>query len=229
MVELMTQWGEPVGMFIACLLTIAVLSYLIGDNALFRLVSHIFIGLITGYITVLVVYGVIWQQLILPLWDARTGSLNIAVPFGLAMGAILLIGRSAAWSRPVVAYLVGVGVATAIGGALLGTIVPQVAASANLFAPGKSITAMLTGIFVVVGTITTLIYFNFRARAVGDLPTKRLFWIDALGWIGQFFITATFGVLFASVFTAALTAFVQRWYFLWNYFLENLLGFFPFS
>jgi hypothetical protein len=230
MVELMMRWGEPVGMFVAFVLTIMVLSYLIGDNVLFRVASHLFIGLTAGYVTVLIVYGILWQQLILPLFNAlfsSEGSLNIAVMFGLLFGLILLFARSAAWGRPVVAYLVGVGAATAIGGALFGTIVPQVNASANLFADGVSANWLVMGLVVFVGTVTTLIYFNFRARAVGDLPTKRQLWIEALGAAGQFFVAVTFGVLFAAMFTAALAALVQRLYFMWTFLWDFVLPSLP--
>jgi hypothetical protein len=229
MAELMARLGEPVGMLIAFALTIMVLSYLIGDNVLFRLATHIFIGLTAGYVFVLIVYGVFWQQIILHIWQATQpgGSLNIAVVIGALAGTVLLMGRSGALGRPVVAYLVGVGAATAIGGALFGTIVPQVAASANLFADGVAANWLLMGMFVFLGTITTLVYFNFRARAVGDQATKRQLWIEVLGWIGQVFVAVTFGVLFAAVFTASLTAFVQRFSFLWNFILNEALNFFP--
>lgn len=224
MVELMSEWGDLAGMIVACILTIMVLSYLIGDNALFRLASHIFIGLTAGFVTVLILYGVIWKQLLVPLWDglfSEGGTLNIAVPLGLVFGFILLAARSSAWGRPVVAYLVGVGAATAIGGALLGTIVPQVNASANLFAAN-----LVIGAVVLIGTVTTLVYFNFRARAIGDQPTKRAVWIEVLGLGGQFFVAVTFGVLFAAVFTASLTALVQRLHFILLFIWDTVYPFF---
>jgi hypothetical protein len=222
MTELMSEWGGLAGMIIASIFTIMVLSYLIGDNVLFRLASHIFVGLSAGYVTVLIVYGVIWQQLIAPIFSPNA-PLDISMLIGLIMGFLLLLGRSSGVGRPIVAYLVGVGAATAIGGALFGTILPQVNATANLFdAQGMP---LLMAAAALIGMTTTLVYFNFRAKAIGDLPAQRQFWIEALGLGGQFFVAVTFGVLFASLLTATLTAFVQRFDFLLNFF-EFLAGFF---
>ena len=38
-----------IGPIVAMLLTVMVLSYLIGDNPLFRIASHLFIGVAAGY------------------------------------------------------------------------------------------------------------------------------------------------------------------------------------
>jgi len=231
MTELMLQWGELIGMFIAFLLTIAVMSYLVGDNAMFRLASHIFIGVTAGYVTVVIFYDVIWRKMIVPLWDAMSpgGVLNIAIPIGLFLGVLLIVSRGSAWGKPLIAFLVGVGAATAIGGALFGTLLPQVNASSNMFAPSVDFTAKLMGVFVVVGTVTTLVYFNFRARSVDGQPAQRPVWLRSISALGQFFVAVTFAVLFAAIFTASLTAFVQRLAFLWNFILENVLTLFPFS
>jgi len=52
---------------------------------------------------------------------------------------------------------------------------------------------------MLVGTITTLVYFHFGAKATAGGPqrSKLVIW---LGWIGQVFIAITLGVLFAGVF-----------------------------
>ena len=69
---------------------------------------------------------------------------------------------------------------------------------------------------MLVGTITTLVYFHFGAKATAGGPqrSKLVIW---LGWIGQIFIAITLGVLFASVLAAALTALIERLNFIWNY------------
>ena len=232
MTELMLQWGELIGMFIAFVLTLAVMSYLIGDNALFRFATHLFIGATAGYVTVLILYDIVWRQLVVPLWRAMTspqGSLNIAIPIGLILGLVLLAARGAAWGRPVVALLAAVGVATAIGGALFGTLLPQVSASSNMFAPGVAFSAQIMGIFVVIGTVSTLVYFNFRARTQDGLAVQQPIWLRAIRWLGQFFVAVTFAVLFAAVFTASLTAFVQRLAFLWDFVVEHIFNLFPLS
>lgn len=231
MVEMISsQPGQMVGMIIAFLLTMAVFSYLIGDNVLFRLASHLFIGLTAGFVTILILYeivwGVIWLQLVRPiLADPENYTINPGALVGVIVGFVLLLGRNRALARPAVAYLVGVGAATAIGGALFGTIVPQVVAAAQL--PMSGLVPLVVGIVALIGTISTLVYFNFRARAIGDQATKRQLWIEVVGMVGQGFVAITFGFLFAMTFTAALTAFVQRFSFIWEFLWKYVIKFFP--
>jgi hypothetical protein len=102
----------------------------------------------------------------------------------------------------------------------MGTIIPQTQASFNVFnstRAGESWLARLFfGAIMLVGTITTLVYFHFgvKATAGGPQRSKLVIW---LGWIGQVFIAITLGVLFAGVFAAALTALIERLNFIWNY------------
>jgi len=63
---------------------------------------------------------------------------------------------------------------------------------------------------MLVGTVTTLVYFHFGAKSHPQRPATRqtgqVYWV---GW-GQVFIAITFGVLFAGVFVAAMTALIER-------------------
>lgn len=119
------------------------------------------------------------------------------------------------------AYLVGVGAAVAVGGAVLGTLLAQTRATINLFDlnaagsvdPGLR---LLDGIFVLVGTLSALAYFHFGARARRGQPSVQPVPVRLLGSVGQFFISITLGALFAGVFTAALTALIERLDFLLN-------------
>ena len=201
--------------FISFLLTLMILSYLIGDNPAFRLVVYIFVGVSAGYVAAVVWWQVLYPKVFLPL---LTGSfverLLALVP--LIFGVLLLMKLSArtAWLGNVsVAFLVGVGAAVAVGGAVLGTLIPQTQASFNVFNPagtGDSLLARLFfGAIMLVGTITTLIYFQFGAKATAGGPqrSRLVIW---LGWVGQVFIAITLGVLFAGVFAASLTALIER-------------------
>ncbi|PZR98080.1 MAG: hypothetical protein DLM69_09120, partial [Candidatus Chloroheliales bacterium] len=50
---------QLIGTIVAVILTLMVYSYLIGDNPLYRLAQHIFVGVSVGYITLVVIYNVI--------------------------------------------------------------------------------------------------------------------------------------------------------------------------
>jgi hypothetical protein len=224
--------ADLVGTLLGFLLTLLIFSYIFGDNALFRLGIHIFIGVAAGYTAVVAWYNIIWPQLFRPLFVGNTSErLFVIVP--LVLSGLLLAKvspRLALLGNPVMAYLVGVGVATAIGGAVLGTIFPQVGASINLFdlqieqADTADILAQLANASIIlVGTISTLAFFHFGLRTRPDLESQRGAMVEGLGWAGEIFIAVTFGALFAGVYTASLTAFVERLRFLTDFVLTLVL------
>jgi hypothetical protein len=114
------------------------------------------------------------------------------------------------------AYLVGVGAAVAIGGAWIGTLAPQVAATVNQFALQgsffESLGAFFNASIILLGAVTSLAYFHFGARPnlQGDGTARRNAILEGLAWVGRIFIAITLGAIFAGVYAAALTAFIER-------------------
>ena len=47
-----TAYLDAAGTWVAVILTLFVFSYLLGDNALYRLAEHIFVGVAVGYAAV---------------------------------------------------------------------------------------------------------------------------------------------------------------------------------
>ena len=224
--------ADLAGTLLGFFFTLMVFSYIFGDNALFRLTMHIFIGVSAGYAAVVAWYNVIWPQLVLPFFSGDQSQILFAlVP--LVLSGLLLLKVSPRLSRfgnPAAAYLVGVGAAAGVGGAVMGTIFPQVGASINLFdtqvaaqSAAGLVLKLAEGSIILVGTLTTLIYFHFGARprqaAQSGGASQRSEWIDALGWVGQIFIAITLGALFAGVYSAALSALIERLYFLGDFLL----------
>jgi hypothetical protein len=235
MMQQISQLADPIGAIIGFILTVMVLSYIIGDNALFRLAIHIFIGAASGYAAVLILYNVLWYQVLVPVlqgFSSGTGgdgisSYVIRVVPAVILGVWMLTKlspRTSRWGTPVLAFLAGVGAATVIAGAVRGTIFPQVGASANILnqhaAPGEMSNLVgwfINGVVVLVGTITTLIYFQFGIKRQDEgVPEQRSMAMEYLSTIGQGFIVITLGVLFTAVYVAALTALIDRVGFLWN-------------
>ncbi len=218
---------DLIGSLVSFVLTLAVFSYILGDNALFRVSVHIFTGAAAGYAAVMAWTTIIWPQLIAPMiYGSQTEKLFVLFP--LLLSGVLLFKVTPNFARlgnPAVAFLVAVGVATAIGGAIMGTVIPQAQASINLFdtsALGGNVEwiwAIFTGLLVLFGTAVTLIYFQYGARAGHESTTHRAAWIEALAWAGQIFIAITLGSIFAGVYAASLAAFVERLHFILNFLL----------
>ena len=115
------------------------------------------------------------------------------------------------------AYLVGVGAAVTIGGAVLGTLLPQINASFGDFDVDLAVSRginpafmILNGAFILLGVVGTLAYFHFGARQKADGSVKRNILVETLTLIGRVYIAITFCVLFAGVYMAALTALIER-------------------
>jgi hypothetical protein len=180
-------------------LTLLVFTYLFGDNFFFRLASYLFVGVSAGYVGVTVIYQVILPRLILPLLQGSLMErLFVLVP--LVMAALLLTKLSnqlAPLGKLPMAYLVGVGAAVAIGGAVFGTLIGQVSGAArpfDVYTYGAG--GLLEGLLLLVGR------------------TGRAAVVETLALIGQVFIGIALGAVFAGVFTASLTALMDRIQFL---------------
>jgi hypothetical protein len=238
MLQQISQLAEPFGAIIGFLLTIMVLSYIIGDNVLFRLAIHIFIGVATGYAAVLILYDVIWYQVLVPVLQIFTnsaidgfGTYIIRVVPAVILGVWMLTklsSRVSHWGTPVLAFLTGVGAATVVAGAVLGTIFPQVGASINLLNRQSALAErtnlvgwFINGVIILVGIVATLIYFQFGIRRQEEgAPSRRPIILDYISTLGQGFIVVTMGVLFTGVYLAALSALVDRVRYLWDVILS---------
>jgi len=215
-------------LIVSFFITLLIFSYIFGDNPLFRLASYAFVGVAAGYTAVIVVEQVLLPKLALPL---LSGNWLTLVP--LVLGAILLLKLFPRYSRlgtlPM-AFLVGVAAAVAIGGAVFGTLIGQTQGAIQDFSfSGASAAAAsptlqaVEAVLVLIGTICTLVYFQFGARARANQPAARPAVVETLSQVGQFFLSITLGSLFAGVFSASITALIERLDFLQKFVTTVLL------
>lgn len=206
---------DLVGFFLSFMFTLLVFTYIVGDNSLFRLTINIFIGVAAGYAGSVAFYSVIWPRLVLPMMEGNRDEKMLAI-IPLFLSGLLLTKispRLSRWGNLPMAYLVGAGAAAAIGGAVLGTLFPQVSASVNLFdrqAMAATGGSLLNSALILLGVISTLAFFHFGARARSAQAAERQRWIESLGQMGQIFVAITLGVLFAGIYAAALAALIER-------------------
>ncbi|MCC6904886.1 MAG: hypothetical protein IT326_03520 [Anaerolineae bacterium] len=188
--------------------TIALLSYLVGDNPLYRAALHIFIGVAAGYAALVVIYQVIAPRLVSPLLSGNLMVVALAVvPFVLFILLALRLSPGTALLGSIsAAYLVGVGAAVAMGGALTGTITGQV--QATWLAPGGN---LLNNVIILIGTVTTLLYFQFwvRGRTVTG-EDERPALLQGIVNVGQVFLVVTLGAVYGGMILSGLAVFSQR-------------------
>lgn len=218
---------------VSFIFTILILSYLIGDNPLFRAAIYVFVGAAAGYVAAVAWNEVIYPALVGPIlsgsaFEGPVQGIAVGVPL---LGSLLLLfkvsPRLSSIGQLPMAYLVGVGAAVAIGGAVLGTLLPQISATFNSFdlvsagVSGADTAFMFfNGVVVLLGVIGTLAYFHFGATQTDDGSVHRNPIVNILTWIGRVYIAITFGVLFAGVYMAALTALIERMDSIRNFFIQ---------
>ncbi len=200
-------------------LTVLVFSYLAGDNLLFRFVIYAFVGMSAAYVALIVVTQVLWPQIALAIINGSPKNQVVGLA-GLLLSILLcgkLVPRLAKLGNIPMGFLAGVGAAVAIGGGIIGTVIPQVLSSVDITwltsARGSALgswSPFFNGIVTLIGTITTLVFFHYGAKREKNQKIRRGIFIETLSWIGKIFIAITLGVIFSGVFIAAMTALVER-------------------
>lgn len=208
---------EDIGLFIGFILTLMVFSYLLGDNLLYRLAVYVFVGLTAGFVAVVTV-----ESALLPWFDSTVGegsALNIGLGLIPALLALLLLFKTSSRLGRLgnlgIAFIIGVGAAVAVVGALTGTLVPLAADSADAGARET-----LDSLILLIGVTTSLIYFQYLGRRAPGGAGERFRSLRAISLVGQGFVVVTLGALYAAAMLTSLTIFSERLGFL----LEPILG-----
>jgi hypothetical protein len=194
--------------------TLLVLSYLIGDNPLYRIAVYLFVGAAAGFIALTVAEWLwnFWVQRVVLDQDSTVGQRLLGVA-PLVIGLMLLFKFSPTMARLgnlAIAYLVGVGTAVALNGIIVGTLLPQVRAAGDVPGISADVDGWLNGLIMAIGTICTLLYFQFLARRkpTGEVVRPLLLRIAAA--VGQGFIVVTLASLYAGAIITSLSIFAGR-------------------
>ncbi len=217
--------SELLGLITAFFLTLSILSYLFGDNIIFRTAVSIFVGVSAGLVVTSIIDGILIPKLLIPL-AAGSKSANLLILIPLVLGIFLLAKaypKLSEFGSPVMAFLVGIGAATIIGGAVLGTLMPLVSASLQtigqpIFIGSNQIGEMplFDSLLILMGLITALYSFQFT-NLWHTRPADHPIW-KAVFQSGRFFLAIALGVIFVGVLMASLAAIVDRANFLIDFF-----------
>ncbi len=233
---------------VAALLTLFVFGYLLGDlpglgalfKFLYRLAMHVLIGAGVAYAFAVAMWSIIFQRVAVRLVQfaaeftrvgfqisqvSPEGWFNLSVPaVGVVLGGLLLfkLSRSTAWlGNLATSYLVGVGLAVALGGALIGTLFAQIRATSQA---GITFT-LLDPLIVLVGTLTALVAFTFTATARRGVLGVVSRGVQGVGVLGRLFVYLALGAAFAGAYAASVAVLVGRLQFLIEA-LETIVGYF---
>ncbi len=211
---------DIIGLIVGAVVTLVIFSYLLGDNVLYRWMLALLVGSGAGY-----VMGVVIKVVLLDWFIAARNADVLATQIyyfiPVFLGILLLfkgfssskmLSRLSVLGNIPMGYLLGAGAGVAIGGALLGTLFPQIRATGAAVTLRDLPWGLLRGVVMVLGTIAALLVFS--PRPIGkDGETKpaavaRSLWLRR---IGEFFIIIALAAAFAGAITTGLTLWVERW------------------
>jgi len=189
---------EFFGTTLAAFFTLSLYSFLYKDNPFYKLAEHIFAGISAGYYVGLIWHSVIKQQLWMPLFNERQYLLLIPGILGLLMFTRFF--SKVSWlSRFSLAFVVGNTAGISLIRQLHGLILPQTRSTfLNV--------ATFSGSVMVLGVISTLIYFYFSKEHKGAL--------GAAARLGIWFIMISFGASFGYTVMARVSLLIGRAQFL---------------
>jgi len=207
--------SPDLGVWIASLLTLGIFSFLYKDNPAYKLCEHLFVGVSAGYYVVLNYYSVVKPNLFDPLFHGAGGHRDWLLLIPLALG-VLLFSRffpKGDWlSRWSIALILGVYPALRITGFGQGDFVEQIHGTILPLWVANDLGATIGNWILIVGLLTTLIFFFFSKEHKGALGgTAR---------VGVYFLMVSFGASYGYTVMARISLLIGRVMFL----LHDWLG-----
>ncbi len=178
--------------WVAAFATLVVLGGLIGERRAFGWTQHLLAGLATGFLGVLAITELIVPRLVTPLLADPGGARGA----WLGLGLVAITAASPWLPRAVAALPISIAIGTlaafALGGAVIGTLLPQIIAAVAV--REASLAATLAGVAATM--ISGLVLFGFvhgtpRGRAANAVAaTGRWVMLGALGgWLGYLLLS----------------------------------------
>ena len=198
------------GTIVAGVLTIAILSFLYGDNPVYKMAETLLVGVSMGYVLVITWTNTLMAVLFKPLFVESEFWLIIPLIFGLFM-----FGRfhksTSFLSRYSMAVLIGSGAGVAIPAMLGARTLKQMTATVEMV-QGDSFLTIFSGLVVVAGLFSTLSYFYFSREHEGIMGRSAR--------VGTYFLMIFFGTTFGYTVMSRVSTFIGRMDFLLSDFLH---------
>ncbi len=197
-VEFLQTW-------IIAFFTLSLFSFLYKDNAFYKFAEHIFAGLSAGYYVGLIWEAVIVQQMYEPM--IHNGKWWLIFPGFLGILMFSRFTKSYHWvSRISLAFVMGNTAGIFLLSELHGKVLPQIQSTMLSLNFNQSFNNWLFALVVIVGVISTLIFFYFSKEHKGAL--------GGVAKVGIWFIMISFGAHFGYTVMARISLLIGRVQFL---------------
>jgi len=209
---------ELIGLWVAALLTLAIYSFLYGDNPLYKFSEHIFVGVSAAYGAAIIYHQALVPKLVQPLSEGLIQPLLASDVSGIVwtkatlvipgLLGVLIFGRffrGYQWlSRWPIAFVMGLGAGLSIPRSIQSLVLKQMHGTMQPVWP-------LTGggfdnLLLIVGVVCTLAYFYF------SLPHRGV--MGGLSRVGIWFLMIGFGAGFGNTVMARISLLIGRLEFL---------------
>lgn len=209
------------------ILTIMVLSYIFGDNPLFRIATYLFIGVAAAYVFVLIFYQVLIPKLIMPLFTGDNNQKIIQIiPITLSVLLFFKLSkRTSSLGNISLAFLVGSGAAIILTSAFSGTLLPMIDMITEPFSLNSlNFQKLVGGIILLIGAISSLLYFQFSTITAAESQSLFSRFLHYSKTVGTVFIGITLGSIFAGVIISSVLALIERLNFIITFIYNFMSG-----
>jgi hypothetical protein len=182
-----TEPIDALATWVAALATLVVFGGLLGERRLFAWSQHLLAGLATGYLALLAITEIIVPRLVEPLAADPSGRPELVVGLGLVAVTAVTPWLPRVVGAVPLSIAIGALAAFALGGAVIGTLLPQLAAA--VARPGGGVVP--TVVSAAAAAVTGLVLIGFlhgspRGRAMtAAAGTGRWLLLAGIGgWLG---------------------------------------------
>jgi hypothetical protein len=176
--------------WVAAAATLVVLSRLLGSHRLFGVAQMLLAGLVTGYLVVLAIDDVVVPRLVQPL-AADAARLDLWIGLLLVAATVGARWLPVSVARVPVVFLVAALAAFAVGGAVVGTLLPQLTAGIVAPAGPAAVAGGLLALAISVAVAIAFLHGGARgsALAITAGAGRWLLLAGIGGWLGYLLVT----------------------------------------
>lgn len=196
------EWSTLAWQAIAAVMTLAIFSFLFGDNPVYKVAERLWVGLTTGYWTMLLLRTGFLQKVWVNVYTER--KFLYLIPVGLGLLMWLRLSEKWSWvSRYALGFYIGISTGVFIPLELKRGVFQQMEGAMR---PIEGSWAGLNTAIVLVGLVCSLCYFFFSKEQKGVF--------GGLSRIGIYTLMVGFGAGFGLTVMGRVALLVQRVIFL---------------